>query len=530
MFASLQARTCFRLDFGLTRSASPPTEVAVGRAEACVSCYTFPTKRELADSCVAGSTIRHHNAPKFAAMSSGSDMSARLSSTILVSLTLAGLVSPTAFASDPADTSGMFTLDVSGYTRWRYETTDGRFRGGREGSDQAVSGRTLLTLSLDSEPVDVTVEFVDSRVYFEDEGSPLSVNNVNTFDILEANAAFNLDGLMGEGRGGYLKLGRMTQTYGSRRLAGRNGYRNTINAFTGAEWQVEGADDWSLRTFYVVPIDRFPNDRASLSDNQQDFDEENWDQQFWGTFLNYAPDRWNASLDLYLFGLTEQDTEDRPTADRELFTPGVRYFRAPSAGVWDFDFEYAYQFGERRAGRDDTTPMLDVSASMLHAEVGYSFQTAWSPRVSLEAEWATGDEDAADDEWGRFDPLYGLRRRDFGQTGIAGPLRRQNVQALGWRVSGREGDFRFMFLHKAAWLDSESDLWRDAGLIDASGQSGDFLGHHLDARFYYSQSSTGIDWEWGTSSFVKGEFAEEAPGASTTGNTLYGYLMAIYRF
>ena len=66
---------------------------------------------------------------------------------------------------------------------------------------------------------------------------------------------------------------------GSRRLIARNRFRNTINAFTGLDWQ------WNLgsqtfRAFYVLPIQRRVAD--NILDNHAKFDSEDINVRFWG--------------------------------------------------------------------------------------------------------------------------------------------------------------------------------------------------------------------------------------------------------
>lgn len=406
-------------------------------------------------------------------------------------------------------------LSVSGETRWRYESLDGQFRAGRGGSDQALSGRSLLKFEIDLERIDFTLELEDARVYLDDTGSPLSTSMINTADILQAYARFDLSSVFDMPKAD-LKLGRMTIDVGSQRFQGRNGFRNTIDAFTGANLTLRDEQGGEWFAFMAVPVARQPADFAGLHNNDHAFDEENWDQQVFG--LHYArPQALGAStLELFIFGLTEQEK-----AERRLYTPGFRIVKAPAKSQWDWDLEAALQRGERQGH--------DVRAATLHAGLGYSWDHAWQPRLALEYEYASGnDPDTA--EFERYDPLYGLRRTDFGQTGISGPLRRSNVSAPGVRLTVKKGPLDGRLVWKAASLAADQDAWAGAGVVDPSGASGRFIGHHLDTRWRYWAIPDQLRLEAGGAWFIRGRFGEEAPNANNAGDSLYGYGMVTVSF
>lgn len=436
----------------------------------------------------------------------------------LAALALTPLASAEASQSPPA------WLTFEGSTRWRYESLSDHFRAGRPGSDQQLSGRTLITVEADTGPVQFGAELADSRVYLDDDGSAISTSNVNTIDILRAYARIELDALAGWPRRADLTLGRMTIDLGSTRFVGRNGFRNTRNAFTGARLEAELGEGLDFTGFIVSPVERLPEDREAVLDNDHAFDEENFDQTFWALHLSRALAGLDATGEVYVYGLTESDA-----AARELYTPGFRLYRAPEAGRWDFEVEHALQFGERRAAASAASPVLDVRAQTHHSHVGYTFEAGWSPRIALEYEYASG-EDAGDGEWSRWDTLYGLRRTDFGQTGIHGPLRRQNVSAPGLRLQVENGPVDGRLLVKGAWLASATDTWAGAGVVDPSGRSGRYIGTHVSTRWRYWAIPDRLRLETGGAVFVKGELARHAPNAPDDGDTLYGYVMATVSF
>ena len=81
------------------------------------------------------------------------------------------------------------------------------------------------------------------------------------------------------------------------------------------------------------------------------------------------------------------------------------------------------------------------------------------------------------------------------------------------------------FYYHAAYLASDTDAWVIAQRRDTTGQSGDFLGHVLDARARYWVVPDCLRLEIGTSALFGGEFVEDAPDKPDAENTYFGYTM-----
>ncbi len=422
-------------------------------------------------------------------------------------------------------------LSISGETRLRYGTLNNAFRRGLEGGDQALSARTNILTEVRADAVTLGLEITDSRVYLDDQGSRASTSFVNTADVLQAYLNWNLADRLGSGSQTDVRLGRMTYQLGSNKFISRNGFRNTINTFTGASLKhTRGA--WTFNGFYFAPVGRLPDDAIALRDNEQEFDREQTGRRFYAAHLQRTDVANAFDLDLFVYGLDERDTTRVATEDRELYTPGFRAYREPEVSQWDFDLEAAWQFGSRQASTGPLAPTLGVNAQVLHAELGYTFAGTWRPRLSLEYEFASGDDDPNDLRSQRYDRLFGKRRRDFGQTGIHGPLRRENISAPGARLGFAHVNNRLdgRLLYKAAFLASDTDLWRDGRLRDETGGSGDFIGHHLDTRVRYWLRPDNIRFAAGGAILFKGEFARTAPGAPDEGDTTFAYAMVTLTF
>ena len=428
-------------------------------------------------------------------------------------------------------------LTLSGETRVRYESLDGQFRAGREGSDQLLLFRSLLLAEADTGPFQFGIEFQDSRTYLGDDGTPLSSSIANPFDVLQLYAKTDaLPGLLGDGSNTSLKLGRQTISVGSKRQIERVDYANVIKSYTGGYLLSKNPRGDEFHALYVVPTARFPNTRPDLDDNKLSGDEEQWGRRIFG--LHYrladilpdlAPGLWG---EVFVYGLEEEDTTDFQTPDRSYIAPGFRFYRKPKLNQWDVDLEVALRKGSRYASSNPAdTQSLDVDASMAFAALGYTFDAPWQPRFAFEYYYASGDDDPNDLSFDQHERLFGSRRSDLNNTSIHGPLTPANLDAPGFRVEVKPNDRwdgRFYYSH--AKLASATDSFVIARLRDTTGQSGDFLGHTLDGRARYWVIPDSLRLEIGASAFLHGEFTKNVPGAPTQDRTLFGYTMLTATF
>ncbi|MEO0466279.1 MAG: alginate export family protein [Pseudomonadota bacterium] len=451
------------------------------------------------------------------------------------------IVAPNALADEPFRFEDAVNapdwLTLEGETRVRYETLGGQFRAGREGGDQLLLFRSLLLAEADTGPVAFGIELQDSRTYLGDDGTPLGSSIANPLDVLQAYARFDaLPGLLGDRSNSQLTLGRQTVSIGSKRQIERVDFANVIKSYTGANFATTNARGDELHAIYVVPTARFPNTRPELDDNELSGDEEQWERRIFGVHYrradilpNSAPGLWG---EVFVYGLEERDSRDFQTPDRSYVAPGFRLYRKPVIGQWDVDLEGALRQGSRYATSDPAdTQSLEVNASMLHAELGYTFDAPWQPRLAFEYYWASGDDDPNDLNFDQHERLFGSRRSDLNNTSIHGPLTPANLNAPGFRVEVKPNErWDGRFYYHAAHLASDTDSWVIAGLRDPSGQSGSFIGHTLDARARYWVVPDSLRFEIGASALVFGEFAQDVPGGPGDDATVFGYTMLTLSF
>ena len=438
------------------------------------------------------------------------------------------LCAASASAAEPWRLSEALSLpswfDIKASHRVRYESLDEQFRAGRDGGDQILLLRTIVAARITHESLRFTGELMDSRAALDDRGTPISTGLVNPLELLQANLEWGLSDVFAPGDDMSLRIGRMTMDVGSRRLVARNRFRNTINAFTGADWRWRGSSGRHVRAFFTLPVNRLPATPAALRRNDVDFDDEDSDIKFWGLFLaDTLP--WGDQGEIFYFGIKESDSLDRATRNRDLTTLGLRIFRRPRAGHYDFQLESVFQFGESRLSSANSAIVdLDHFAIFQHGELGYSWTDNWRTRLAIQYDFASGDDDPRDDDNGRFDTLFGARRFDFGPTSIYGPFARANLHTPGLRLQVKpHTKISSLVAYRAYWLASARDAWTTSRTQDPLGRSGKFIGHQIEARLRWDLVPETLRLESGIAHLFAGEFKRRAPNTSDTGDATYVY-------
>jgi len=420
-------------------------------------------------------------------------------------------------------------FSLRGEFRARYQALTNNFRPGAVETDQAMALRTLVEAGFHVGPASFVGEFQDSRAYLTDVNGNVSTIVVNAITLLQAYLNLRFDDAIAKGSTLDLRLGWQTMELGGRRLIGRNRFRNTIQNYTGLTAHWRGSDESELFAFFVLPVRILPPnlDRQALVDNEIEFDQVDIDLRFWGAHYKRANLPLETTGEVYLFVLEEPDVLSGQTLalGRHLYTPGLRLLRAPKRGDWDFDVETVLQFGNRRASLEPTDRgELNVFAQFVHASFGYTFDVAWTPRLSAELDYASGDESPDDGRWGRFDSLFGPRRADLGPTDIYGILGRDNMISQGVRLGVKPSARVDVFVsYRANFLDSRTDFFARSFVRDSSGESGRFGGHQLEIRTRLWLLQEVILWELGGAVFFNGAFLRTAPSANGFGDPLYVY-------
>ena len=425
-------------------------------------------------------------------------------------------------------------LELSVEHRTRYETMDANFRGNSKGGDQQISFQTDVFAQLHLGNFRLSGEFLDARALGTDKGSNVNNTHVDEADFLQGYVAWADQNVNFSGIGAEAVLGRQTLNLGSRRLVARNAFRNTINSFTGLKVRLTDYSKWQFTGFLTVPVIRYPTGADLILANVHQWDEEDTHTWFSGGFLEVSDLAFGINAELYLYHLNEADNPKNATNNRRYFTPEFRFYSKPALGDFDFQFETMGQFGTVRATKDKTDSQnLNHTTWSQHVDIGYTFDQPWTPKLALEYDYASGDNNPNDNKDERFDPLYGARRFEFGPTGIYGAFARSNINTPGYRITVKpRSDVQLGISHRAFWLASGKDSWTTTGtdsLRDKTGNTSNYIGQQLELTARYDFNSS-LNFETGWTHLFKGAFAKEAAYAPPGKDIDYFYVQSMLRF
>ncbi|MGF7156632.1 alginate export family protein [Novosphingobium gossypii] len=425
-----------------------------------------------------------------------------------------GMVAACAATAAPAQAEDVKEgLSISGAMRLRYEAIDGQPRVGFNRRDDLLNLRTNVLARYRKADIEVAVELYDSRVWGDRVGTPVSTNEVNSFEPVQAYVAGTFQDPLGAGSKITVTVGRMMLNLGSRRLVAADDYRNTTNGYTGVKADFAAGGRWKGTFIYTLPQVRLPDTLDDVRSAKVKLDRESFDLVLWGGQLSRARTIGSATLELTYFHLGERDAPGRPTRDRSLDTLGSRVIVEPKVSNFDYEIEAFYQTGSASTSITASARRQSVAASFIHADVGYTLPGAWTPRLSVEYDRASGDKPGG--KFGRFDTLFGMRRADLAPAGLYNALARTNIETVGIRLEAKPSKRLDWFAaYRPMWLAARQDSFSSTGVRDAAGSSGDFAGHQLEGRIRYWVIPKRLQFELDGLVLAKERFLRDAPNAT----------------
>jgi hypothetical protein len=344
-----------------------------------------------------------------------------------------------------------------------------------------------------------------------------------------------------------LRLGRQEMLFGTGRMVGNREGPNVRLPFDGAR-AILTTRTWRVDTFAVKPVITLgrgvrypPAPRDPDLEPARGFFDDRRDpaQDFWGTFATGSVKALPFNLDLYYFGLKRDagvfdqgiGPEQRNTIGGRLWKGGIPFVLGRG---WDYDLEYAYQFGKFGPGprTGPTFPFVqfakaDIRAWTISSQTGYTFlNLKLQPRIGVTTGIATGDKDPRDPVLQTFYTPF-PNGRFFGAIQQNGPLNiqgfRPNVTIQLPRRATLQGDVFFF------WRQSVNDgLYNIPGFLMRTGQlsQGRYVGTQPGAELRWpvtKHTTLGASFAY----FVTGKFLHENPPDH---NLSYLGLIYTYRF
>ena len=417
--------------------------------------------------------------------------------------------------------------------RTRFESSSHPWHTGQSGeTNQQLPLLSRVRAGAYNENFGLIFEGQDGRTHLNEPNDFTGGANsmVNQFDVLQLMASARTKDFLGTGLRSDFDLGRMTLDIGSTRLIGRNNYENITFSYEGVHADL-GANnkDWRVRTFLVSPLARYPNQA----------DESSSERLYWGIhgenkFTNFL------TADAYYFGFQDHKNPNS-SKHRDISNFGSRAYLLPAKtadlkkeiGEFDYDFETTIQTGE--------TGVKDLFAYYGHAEIGYTFNAPWFPRLMADYDYSSGTENPDGNTNNTFDRLYGPRT-NMSVTSLFGPTFQTNMEFGGLRLITKPTDevtlnlkhhVWFLAQAKDAMINSASTA-RDKNLQDKTGRSGRYLGQ--DVEFVASWAlKANVRFEAGYEHWFKGDYFSRLPASVNlpTGgekDTDFFYVSSEFRF
>lgn len=425
-----------------------------------------------------------------------------------------------------ANRFGDFTLNA--VVRTRVDAIEGQYRRTGPVNDSMFTMRTQIFGEWDTGPIRLGYELMDARAYARQPDSTVDTGAINAMEMVQLHVTAELGDMLGAGTDTEVTLGRMSMDMGSRRLLGRPQFRNTTNGLTGVRLDRRDADGNQLLLLWAMPQTRLPRDPARVRSNAVVLDRETLDQQIMVVSQSWALAN-NGVVQLYAYGLIERDAPGFPTTDRQLFTPGIRWFQPPRPGHFDHDIEAVFQAGTVSTSTAADAPRVRQRGYLLHATAGYTLPGTVNLRAAAVFDAASGDRFSADgrdtgDTVTRFDTLFGARRWEWGPSSLYGPLNRVNIISPSLRLEASTGPWFDAFLAwRSLWLNSAGDQFAVTGLRSPTASLGRHAGNQFEARIRCWPVKGRLKFDIGAVLLDKGRFLREAPGVRSTADTHYAY-------
>jgi hypothetical protein len=304
-----------------------------------------------------------------------------------------------------------------------------------------------------------------------------------------------------------VKVGRQELSYGDERLIGAFDWNNVGRVFDAVKLRWQHGKCWL--DFFAADV--VNNNVASAKDGSFD-DTTSWGDDFYGLYGRTTALEKHA-WDLYFLFRDKSDASLQGAA-RQIYTVGTRFATNEKMTPWDYYVEIAGQFGHVQTPGGLFGETLAGWAShrawALVVGAGYTWAQPWKPRLGLEYNYASGDNDPNDGTNETFDNLFPTNHKFFGYIDLFAWKNLHNPRAT---VSFAPLKYVKVQLDgHLFWLAEKRDAWYRATQAsvrrDATGAAGSFVGSEIDLTVNYTPHKR-VKVQAGYSRFFTGDFVED---------------------
>ena len=325
-----------------------------------------------------------------------------------------------------------------------------------------------------------------------------------------------------------LKAGRQELIYGDQRLVGTADWLNIGRTFDAGKLRYETAGFW-VDAFVGQPVapDKFGFDESDPHDLLSGL---------YASTKKLVPIQ-ETQLYFLARNVSEHSANEIKNyllplpSPRDIYTIGLRVKSLPDAlNGWDYEAELAGQFGRFKAS--DTAPSLTQEAFALHVAGGHTWSnSAWTPRLGVEYNFASGDNNSTDGKHGTFDNLY---PSNHGLYGVMDFFSLQNLHDVHLSAAFKPNKKLTLKLDgHAYWLADTQDYSyagngtpRKTGGFGLNPAAGNFLGSELDLTAAYAVTKS-LTTQAGYGHFFVGDYINtslSSKGGAQDANYLYAQL------
>lgn len=342
-----------------------------------------------------------------------------------------------------------------------------------------------------------------------------------------------------------LKLGRQILSYGDERLIGSFDWNNIGRTFDAVKLRWEQKKWWldAFASTVVVPKrgEFNPSDFANITEYERE-------QVFSGLYFSTTALPFQTT-DIYALYLHENpNPKYQPLAigDTNFVTIGIRVKSkpgafhhepapasdgksvppppsAPKAVGFDYAAEMAFQAGKVRG--------LDLTAFAVNAGAGYTFDVPWTPRLGVEYNYASGDNDPTDGDIQTFQNLFPTNHKFYGIMDLTAWQNMQQVMA-GLTVQPCK-TLTALLDYRAFFIASTDDFWYRANgvtpvrpLTPAAREAGKYEGSQIELVVTWNATKY-LQFQGGYAHFFAGTYLADT-GPSDDAD--FGYIMATINF
>ncbi|MDE1919989.1 MAG: alginate export family protein [Candidatus Omnitrophica bacterium] len=303
-----------------------------------------------------------------------------------------------------------------------------------------------------------------------------------------------------------VKMGRQEMNYGAKRLIASPTWSNAVRSWDGAV--IHYHHDGLYSDLLYGQNVQYRNEKFNIS---------NGHELLSGIYSGWQKNAVSPLIEWYF--LNQDDTRGTNDIHRETAGARIKLKLTPTTSL---DVEVPYQWGRTGSA---ITGTKEIKAYAFHANIEKDLHSwAWSPRVNLSYDEASGNKSPHGNVSNTFVPLYQTVHEPYGEMDF---FRWENMRNPELNVVfSPTKKLRFKPQIDFFWLQSKNDSWYDSSgtalRTMTSGHRSYYVGSETSLRFFYDFTKN-LKFETGYAHFFCGGYVRDT-GADDDADWVYSQL------